>query len=170
MEPKLYKGVKKRDLPYSNVHHMFTDRDGSWIPMWARTYARFNPWGSSFDDGIECDRVGFYISPRHSRQIDLLRTAAWLERYGNNYIFRKTPVPCVHNRRNVVMPKRQHGAMAEHNHNLMCRDVFEKGVIGKLVRQKRAYCSKMIATDWDFPCGYNAQRGWKRSKKRKQWM
>ncbi len=168
-EPKLYKGVKRKDLPkYEDVsgdryRYVYKD-DGAWVPEWARTYVQYTNWWDYTSTG-----VGFFISDEASARIDLIRNAQYLERFGNAYVFRRSPVPGRGGRKNSIHSVRAKGAMTEHKHDEMCKAELEPEY-GRLVRHKRAYVTKMNATDWDHPYGYNSQRGWKRSKKRKQWM
>lgn len=168
MEPKTYKGVKRKDLPTFDSeihgwHYVFKEYDGSHVPEWARTYVRYTRWWDT-----STTDVGFFISKDAERHITLMRKLDYLLKNGG-YEFRRTPLYGMGGYKNSIHAVRAKGAMAEHNHNLMCKDELE-AEYGVLVRMKRAQVTRDNATDYDHPYGYNSQRGWKRSKKRKQWM
>ncbi|AGB07060.1 hypothetical protein [Vibrio phage XZ1] len=166
-EVKKYKGVKEKDLPLYNSremgpHHVFELWDGEWVPEWARTYVRYQSFWSP-------ERVGFYMSTSARRMIDLIRNGECLARYKGNYVFRYTPVPHTGCYKNWIHARRGNGLMSEMHHNKFCEDEIE-AEYGKVVRKKRAHTVRCLL-DWDGLSSYKSpQRGWKRSKKRKQWM
>ncbi|CAM0043053.1 hypothetical protein VPHF86_0081 [Vibrio phage F86] len=168
-EPRLYNGVKKRDLPRYDAkimggHYLFKIDEMAY-PEHMRAYVIYASWTNMFDN-----EVRYYISDEAYKRMQARRRGNWLEKFGDGYIFRRTPVPCGGGWKNSIWPERAKGAMAEHNHNLMCKNELEREY-GKLVRMKRAQINELHATDYDYPyCRGNRTRGWKRSKKRKQWM
>ncbi|CAL9963895.1 hypothetical protein VPHK567_0085 [Vibrio phage K567] len=168
-ETKLYKGVKKKDLPVftqatNGYKHIYKLDDARWVPEWARTYVQYRQWYDWCNIG-----VGFYISKEANSRLNLMRNSEYLARYKGAYVYRYTPLPNGGGWKNSIHSVRAKGAMTEHKHDEMCKAELE-AEYGRIVRHKRAYVTKMNATDWDHPYGYNSQRGWKRSKKRKQWM
>ncbi|CAM0035978.1 hypothetical protein VPHD527_0085 [Vibrio phage D527] len=168
-EPKLYKGVKRKDLPKYDretmgYKYIFKLDEGPNYPEWARVYVQYNNWWNPCTTG-----VGYYLVDGASKRFNLIRNAEYLARHKGAYVYRYTPLPNGGGWKNSIHSVRAKGAMAEHKHDEMCKAELE-AEYGRIVRHKRAYVTKMNATDWDHPHGYNSQRGWKRSKKRKQWM
>ncbi len=167
-EPKLYKGVKKKDLPVYNSRecgykHIYKDDEGSWVPEWARTYVVYERWWDYRT------AVGFYISKEANSIIRLIRNGEYLARHKGNYVFRYTPVPGVHNYKNGIYAHRGNGLMNQIHHDQMCKDEIEPEY-GNVVRMKRSKLVRVLR-DWDGLESYHARsHGWKRSKKRKQWM
>ncbi|AAQ64125.1 hypothetical protein KVP40.0054 [Vibrio phage KVP40] len=167
-EVKKYKGVKENELPIYNSREMryryiYKVDEGSWVPEWARTYVRYERfWTMRLE-------VGFYIADEASRKLDLIRKAERLASYKGNYVFRYTPVPHTGGYKNWVSTIRGKGLMSEIHHNKICKDEIEPEY-GNVVRKKRDKLVRCLR-DWDGLESYHSQqRGWKRSKKRKQWM
>lgn len=81
----------------------------------------------------------------------------------NNHIYRQSPVARTGKYKNSIHPVHGKGLVRELGENENC----PKG----LVRGKRAAFVHYAVMDYDFfGYHYNSQRGWKRSKKRKQWQ
>lgn len=111
--------------------------------------------------------LGFVLTNETEARDMLARKAVWLKDKGWQG-HRIGSVPGIHNYKGFVRDKRSNGLKAEFKHNELC-ETFYKNFKG-LVRLKR----KRIPTeamDWDFYDLHGArERGWKRTKKRKQWM
>ncbi len=80
-------------------------------------------------------------------------------------------VPLVHKYKNDIKPRKTKGFLKELKNNISCEESYKS--FYKLVRKSRkgivVKCNDSCELDHENVHG-NAQRGWKRSKKRKQWM
>lgn len=95
----------------------------------------------------------------------LIRTAMVLDRY--NHKFRRSPVRGTSKWGNWVNAKRRNGFRTEAGYNHECSHEYPELHLTRAKRKKVVD----LANDWDFyDRNHNRQRGWKRSKKRKQWM
>jgi hypothetical protein len=168
-----YKGIEAKDLPRLGSVEFYNRRcrgnTNEHTPEWARTYVLVstNDWYVRHPFQSERFEVKWYVSHGDMSMIYLCQQYAWLLRCGG-YTFRRNPVPCIKHYKNHIGRKHGIGAMSEHNHNLMCAK--ELSQYPNITRGKRRELIKLFATDYDYPNGYNSQRGWKRSKKSKQWM
>lgn len=85
------------------------------------------------------------------------------------YIFRYTPVPHVSFTRNYIDAPVGKNLIKEARDNYIAHE-FEEEYSTTLVRSKRAVTVRYL-TGWDgFDNHSNTHTGWKRTKKRKQWM
>ncbi len=143
----------------SASHNWFDTADAWWYPV--SCYLPAKRWDNFYDRW----RYGYVLNHEACRQHDIKKKGERLLKEGWQG-HRKGSVPFVHNYKNDVTPNRANGLKSEFKHNEHCKTVYPNF---KLVRAKRAFIPK-CAMDWDFYDHYNRQRGWKRSKKRKQWM
>ncbi len=110
--------------------------------------------------------IGYVFNEEALARRSLKNKAKWLDKKGWQG-HRVGSVPWVSCHKNAVKARKIHGLLKEFKDNLSCKESYKS--FDNLVRRSRNLVV-VECNDWDGICHYNAQRGWKRSKKRKQWM
>lgn len=97
------------------------------------------------------------------------RKQYWLERkteeWGKGYEFRRTPVPGTRHKQVHISKKRSCGFRREMGANLNCPDSLVRGKRKEILTMANSWSEEIR---WEWRTNHN--RGWKRTKKKKQWM
>lgn len=111
------------------------------------------------------DLYGWQINTERAARVDVIEKGIQLRRVG--HIHRKNPVPGTGRYTNCIHKRTIHGLSHEHRSNDVCQSEYPEY---NLIRPKRRHDIRGYVY-WDFrDHHFNSQRGWKRSKKRKQYM
>lgn len=145
---------------FTPKRYQVTDSYGRIIPssLIKSEYLKYNP---KAEDRIEAPR----------------RRRSWSRWFNNhNYEFRRDPVPNKGGRRNGRWHKYQgdHGYLGNEVRSTCglisdMKDIKEECNITIKYRRKRHIDTWFSLTDWDYP-HYSGYKGWKRTRKQKQWM
>lgn len=152
--------LNRIDLPLYEGKAYVHPKDETWY----NTPEEWKIWVQYYTWYKERTQIGWIMD-------EAKRKAYWAEREADNirklghYEFRRTPVPGVGHKRTHIRAKTHSGFRKEQAANDNCPK--------QLVRKKRAYVV-LQANCWgeNLRMHYreNHNRGWKRSKKQKQWM
>ena len=150
-------------IPRTRFVYVYTPDDwqGSYYTEDERIYVQY--YARPIDNVTS---LGFIRNESVLQYKRLQRKAERLRKEG--YRFREGSVPNIHNYKNSVNKVRAKGVETERRHNEMCEDEYSEFSV---VRAKRAVSARNL-NGWHWlEGGWTSQsRGWKRSKKRKQWQ
>lgn len=105
--------------------------------------------------------VGYVVDEYKTKTRELEWRLEYVQRYGAHYEFRRSPVRSTGCYQNSIRYNRSNGIKKEMTDDQKCHKRY--------VRAKRQAVVWRLM-DWDGYSNYNSQRGWKRSKKAKQYL
>lgn len=146
MEFKVYEEGYFHSLEWLRGHNPLSYYDKRCI-----VYVKRLNWLGRWEKGFVVDRVKL-------KMLELERKTESLSKMG--YKFRNGPVPTIHKYKCSIHGAKKSGLMKEAKTNEGTHQAFKRAKRESLVKD---------LIDWDGITHYNSQRGWKRSKKRKQY-